>query len=182
MNFKTDRLGLLLDQFESSCGLTDEEYRWEPAPGCWAVRRRSEAATPMPLGGGKWVLDFARPEPQPAPVTTIGWRLGHLFLGFSLRWEWTFGERRKLEDAIEFAPSADGALEPFWALMDRWRQSVGAMTNEQLDMIGFGQFPRGLDPQLPFIAIVWWTNRELIHHTAEIGLLRDIWAARESTQ
>jgi hypothetical protein len=29
---------------------------------------------------------------------------------------------------------------------------------------------------LPFIAIVWWTNRELIHHLAEIALLRDLWA------
>jgi hypothetical protein len=31
---------------------------------------------------------------------------------------------------------------------------------------------------LPFIAIVWWTNREFIHHSAEIALLRDLWSAR----
>jgi len=41
-----------------------------------------------------------------------------------------------------------------------------------------GQHPRGPDPQLPFIAIVWWTNRELLHHMAEIGVLRGLWSAR----
>ena len=31
------------------------------------------------------------------------------------------------------------------------------------------------------LGIVWWTNRELIHHTGEIGVLRDLWAARQPT-
>ena len=62
--------------------------------------------------------------------------------------------------------------------MERSSASVGAMTDHHLDMIGFGQYPGGLDPQLPFIAIVWWTNREFIHHMGEIGLLRDLWTAR----
>ena len=41
MQMRTDRVGLLLDQHESSvgisrerlAGLTDEEYLWEPVPG-----------------------------------------------------------------------------------------------------------------------------------------------------
>jgi hypothetical protein len=184
--FRTDRLGLLLDQLKSSCdisrtrlaGLTDEEYLWEPVPGAWSIRRREEATTSKAYGAGEWVLDFAVPEPSPAPVTTIAWRLGHLYSGFSGRWEWTFGERRRMRDTHEFTPSAAEALARFWELMDRWQESVAAMTDEQLDMIGFGQFPGGLDPQLPFIAIIWWTNREIIHHMGEIGLLRDLWAAR----
>ncbi len=63
-----------------------------------------------------------------------------------------------------FTPSAALALERFWALMDRWRDSVAAMTAEQLDMVGFGQYPNGSDPEVPFITIVWWTNLEFIHH------------------
>ena len=49
------------------------------------------------------------------------------------------------------------------------------MTDEQLDTPGFGQYPWGLDPEIPFAGIVWWTNRELIHHLAECALLRDLW-------
>ena len=50
------------------------------------------------------------------------------------------------------------------------------MTDEQLDVPGFGAYPCGLDPQIPFIGIVRWVNRELIHHLAEVALMRDLHA------
>ena len=177
MDVRTDRLGLLVDQLDASIeiarerleGLTDEEYLWEPAPGAWSIR---------PQPAGHWGLEVVRPAPDPPPLTTIAWRLGHLHEGFVERWEWTFGARR--DQVVELSPSADEALDRFWAVMARWRDSVAGLTDEQMDMVGFGQFPHGLDPTLPFIAIVWWTNRELIHHTAEIALLRDLWRARSA--
>jgi hypothetical protein len=187
VDLRTDRVGVLLDQLESSCefsrarldGLTDEEYLWKPAPGGWSIRPRAQAGTPGAYGPGEWLLDFASPEPDPAPVTTIAWRLGHLTSCFAGRWHWTFGERRQEpKELVDFTPSAALALERFWELIGRWRGSVAAMTDEQLDRPGFGQYPYGLDPQLPFIGIVWWTNRELIHHLAECALLRDLWRAR----
>jgi hypothetical protein len=187
MELRTDRVGLLLDQLATSSefararleGLTDEEYLWEPVPGAWSVRRRHEATTPKAYGPGEWVLDFDSPEPDPAPVTTIAWRLGHLVSGFAGRWEWTFGGRRQEpKTLVDFAPSASAAQAQLWAVVDRWREAVAAMTDEQLDTPGFGQYPYGLDPELPFVGIVWWTNRELIHHLAEVALLRDLWRAR----
>ena len=49
--------------------LTDEEYLWEPVPGCWSIR---------PTGpGGRGEFE-SWPAPEPAPVTTIAWRLSHL--------------------------------------------------------------------------------------------------------
>ncbi|PWI11731.1 hypothetical protein DIZ27_03110 [Streptomyces sp. NWU339] len=67
---RTDRLGLLLDQFDQAretaqvrlTGLGDEEYLWEPVPGCWSIRRRSEAATPRAFGPGEWLLDKGAPD------------------------------------------------------------------------------------------------------------------------
>ncbi|MFF9276906.1 DinB family protein [Streptomyces griseosporeus] len=67
---RTDRLGLLLDQFDQAretaqvrlTGLGDEEYLWEPVPGCWSVRRRGEAVTPRAFGPGEWVLDQGAPD------------------------------------------------------------------------------------------------------------------------
>jgi hypothetical protein len=159
--------------------LSDEEYLWEPAPGAWSIRRRGEAVTARAYGPGEWLLDNDAGDPDPAPVTTIAWRLGHLHSGFAGRWEWTFGERRRPPASlVDFSPSADVALERFWALLDRWRASVAAMTPEQLETPGFGQYPLGSDPEAPFITIVWWTNLELIHHMAEIALLRDLWRTR----
>jgi len=85
------------------------------------------------------------PEPDLTPVTTIAWRLGHLHSGFAGRWEWTFGERRRRPDLlVDFTPSASLAVERFWVEVDRWHDSVAAMTPEQLDTPGFGQYPRRL--------------------------------------
>jgi len=36
-------------------------------------------------------------------------------------------------------------------------------------------YPEGSDPEEPFIEIVWWVNQELLHHGAEIALLRDLY-------
>jgi len=181
---RTDRLGLLLDQLETSVGitrdrlegLTDDEYRWEPVAGAWSIRPRGEAASPDPWGAGDWQIDWDRGHPRPEPVTTIAWRLGHLISMYNDRWEWTFGSRSIAPEVnTDFTPSADEALRTLWERIDRFAKAVADMTDEQLDVPGFGQFPYGLDPQLPFISIVWWMNREFIHHSAEIALLRDLY-------
>ncbi|MFI6564412.1 DinB family protein [Streptomyces sp. NPDC050534] len=228
---RTDRFGLLLDQFDCAremaqvrlTGLGDEEYLWEPAPGSWSIRRRGEATTPRAFGPGEWVLDkgaadipaseyaeVARQvaggmaiekvaedwsvgverveqvlahtgpvEPDASPVTTIAWRLGHLHSNFAGDWEWTFGERsRDPHELVDFTPSAALAVQRFWATVDRWRESVATVSDEQLDTVGFSQYPYGSNPDEPYIAVLWGINLELIHHMAEIALLRDLWRAR----
>lgn len=42
--------------------------------------------------------------------------------------------------------------------------------------VGRSQMPWGLDPELPLIDIVWWQNREVIHHGGEMAWLRDLYA------
>ena len=44
-------------------GLTDEEYFWEPVPGCWNVRPRGTSDAPVLGGSGAFTIDFA-PHPQ----------------------------------------------------------------------------------------------------------------------
>ncbi|MFF3303788.1 DinB family protein [Streptomyces sp. NPDC002908] len=119
------------------------------------------------------------PEPDEVPLTTIAWRLGHLHSCFAGQWEWTFGERRHDPHLlVDFTPSAALELDRFWALVDRWRESVGTVTEEQLDTVGFSQYPYGSDPDDPFITVLAGANLEFIHHMAEIALLRDLWRAR----
>lgn len=87
--FATSRLGLLIDQYETSYtmlrerlnGLTDEEYFWEPVPGCWSVRRRSEAKTSHVVGQGAWVFEQergirSRPPLQQLPGACVTSSLG----------------------------------------------------------------------------------------------------------
>src|SRR5687768_2426960 len=73
-------------------GLTDDEYFWEPAPGAWSIRREGESPWGLTAGGGPYRADFAVPEPDPPPVTTIAWRLAHLVVGvFGIRAASHFG-------------------------------------------------------------------------------------------
>jgi DinB superfamily len=205
---RTDRLGVLLDQLDfarqmaqarlgglaspaslpkgaplpprtGDGPLTDEEYLWEPAPGAWSLRRRGEAMSPRPFGPGEWQIDSAVGDPDPTPVTTIAWRLGHLHLDAAGSWEWTFGGRRQPPtELVDFSPSAAVALERFWAAADRWRDSVAAVTPEQLDTVGYCQYPWSDAAELPFISVIWAGNLEFIHHMAEIALLRDLYRTR----
>jgi hypothetical protein len=186
METRTDRVGLLLDQLETSldmsrdrlAGLTDEEFLWEPVEGAWSVRRRADGRGLRPYGAGDWVIDFGRDRDDdgPEPVTTIAWRVCHLVSMFDDRWEWTFGGRSTPPEVTStFTPVAADALEQLWSGARRWADGVAGLTDEQLDTVGFGQYPYGLDPRLPIVSIVWWMNRELIHHAAEACLLRDLY-------
>jgi hypothetical protein len=186
MDIRTDRVGLLVEQLTESAGfsrdrmngLTDAEYLWEPLEGMWSIRPRDQIATTGAYGPGDWLLDSERIDPfAPGPPTTIAWRLNHLLSGIAGRWEWTFGSRTlDPADVVDFSPDAVETLDSLWSKVDDWVAGIEGLTDEQLDQPGFGQYPWGLDPELPFIGIVRWVNREFIHHMAEAALLRDLWS------
>ena len=44
-------------------------------------------------GSGDFTIDFEWPEPEPVPVTTIAWRLGHIIVG-------VFGTGYKAPEAL----------------------------------------------------------------------------------
>lgn len=193
MQLRTDRLGLLADQFASSAeisrarldGLGDEEYFWAPhvpTERVWSVRRRGGTVGRDAFGPGEWQLDFDHGADVEAgavtPVTTIAWRIGHVNSMLAGRWEWSFGGRSvQPQDVVDFAGTAAAALTQLRELTAQWQRSIETLTDQQLDTVGFGQYPWGLDPHVPFAGILWWINREYIHHLAEVALLRDLWQA-----
>jgi hypothetical protein len=182
------RRGLLIDQYTTSYGLllerlqglTDAEYFWEPTPGCWSIRRRSQVPPACAVGQGDWVMEDQHPAPTPAPITTLAWRLCHLVSGQMMRCDYTFGTKSLIWNDIEFPGSADAALAFLERSHEAWYRGLDSLSEADLDIIGLSSFPQGLDPTLPFGAIFWWTNRELIHHGGEIALLRDLWLAHQA--
>ncbi len=184
--FATTRLGLLLDQYATSYsmlrermeGLTDAEYFWEPVPGSWNIRRRASAQTVQVTGKGEWVHEQARPAPTPAPMTTIAWRIGHLVGTQMLRCDYTFGTKSLQENDIAYLGNAADALAFLEQSHQAWHAGLTGLSDADLDVVGLSSYPHGLDPKIPFGPLIWWTNRELIHHGGEIGLLRDLWQFR----
>ncbi|MFC8238913.1 DinB family protein [Streptomyces sp. NPDC056661] len=162
--------------------MTDEEYLWEPVPGCWSVRRR--AAGPGPgatvlVGAGDWGRDSAQPpHPAPPPFTTVAWRLSHLSELLALRADHTNGSHALTRDDYVVAGDAAGAIAAFESAATAWREALLGADDAALDTVGHSTYPHGSDPEDPFIETVWWVNQELLHHGAEIALIRDLFRAR----
>jgi DinB superfamily len=147
-------------------GLTDDEYFWEPAPNAWSVRPRAD---------GTFTVDWAYPEPDPPPVTTIAWRLAHLIVGvFGMRAASHFGGPSV---GYEACPgTADEALRQLDASHDAWIGGVrGLDANALARPVGPAEGPYA---EMPMATLVLHINREAIHHGAEIALLRDLYRAR----
>ena len=151
-------------------GLTDEEYWWSPVEGAWSAR----------VEDGRFVVDWAWPQPQPPPFTTLAWRAYHLMACYAQPRNAEWLNLRPAED-----PLADRAAQPVdaasaVALLERcqqvWHGYVEAVDEVTLaDPLGSKAGPyaeaTGADYVLHQID-------EQIHHGAEIGLLRDLYRAR----
>ena len=151
-------------------GLTDREYLWEPVAGCWSIRPRAKAVA-MPVGAGDFVIDFDQPEPSPAPVTTIAWRLGHVIVGvLGERNGRYFGGPPVSYQEFDYPISADRSLDLLDGYYARWITGVRALSPEAL-VAPCGE--PGFEAS-PMADLVLHIHRELIHHLAEIALLRDL--------
>ncbi|MFI6467203.1 DinB family protein [Streptomyces sp. NPDC050528] len=162
--------------------MTDAEYFWEPVQDCWSVRRRTDGpgarATAL-TGQGDWGRDTAAyPHPWPPPFTTIAWRLSHLAELLTLRADHTAGSRSLTRDDYSVSGDAVGAVDAFDAGAVAWRKALLSVDETALDTVGYCTYPHGSDAEEPFIDIVWWVNQEVLHHGAEIALLRDLYRER----
>ncbi|GAA4888019.1 MULTISPECIES: DinB family protein [Saccharopolyspora] len=147
-------------------GLTDEEYFWEPVAGCWSIR---------PVADG-WAMDFAFPEPDPPPVTTLAWRLNHIAGHvFGLRVSNHFGDGSYRMDHHDHPATAAAALSYLDEQHRSWRDGIGA-----LDAAGWARpvgRAEGPFADRSYLALVLHLNRELCHHGGEVALLRDLYRA-----
>jgi len=181
--------GEVVDQLESHWrhqlrprlnGLTDDEYFWQPVPDCWTLSRRGESRAPVSFGGGELTMDFAEPPHDPEPVTTIAWRLGHVILGFAETNGTHFGAEPARASTFEFAGTAEEALRQLDDEHDVWIQGV-----RRLGTAGLASPQGGTQPpefaDAPMARLILYTNLEVIHHGAEICLLRDLYLRDGST-
>ncbi len=156
-----DIVARLVDRLD---GMTNEEYLWEPVTGMWSVR-----STP---DGPLVDMDEDRGI-DPAPVTTIAWRLWHIgsdcFAEYTKRFAgepdarldatWTMDTG----EAIERLQSSWSDFRATLAGFDDWFTQLGD---------GFGPWHRHCIADFAMHA-----SNELVHHGAEIALLRDLYRA-----
>ena len=158
-------------------GLTDVEYRWEPVPGAWNVRPRGTGTAPIGLGAGEFTLDFARPQPVPPPVTTIAWRLAHIIVGvLGMRVASHFGGPGVNYDTHRYPGDAATALAQLDTAYAGWVAGVRGLGADGLARpCGPAEGPYA---ESSMAELVFHINREVLHHGAEIALLRDLYLWR----
>ncbi len=148
-------------------GLTDDEYFWEPVADCWNIRA---------AGDGTFTYDDVEPEPDPPPVTTIGWRLGHIagpVLGFRAGAHFGTGSTPQ---TFELPGTHDGMLALVDQMYADWMAGVRALDDDGVAApCGPAEGPFSY---YPFAALILHINREVIHHAAEVACLRDLYLHR----
>jgi hypothetical protein len=158
-------------------GLTDEEYHWERVPGMWGIRPRGTSQAPISASGGEFTAGFAYPEPSPAPVTTIAWRMTHLIVGcFGQRAASHFGGPEVSYETYSYPGTADAALSELDASYARWMDGVRGLS--AADLLRPVSPAEGPYAEFPMANLVLHINREALHHGAEIALLRDLYLWR----
>jgi hypothetical protein len=146
-------------------GLTDDEYFWEPFDGCWSIRK-TEAGL---------VLERTQIPPEPAPFTTLAWRITHIvdILQEDRTATW-FGNQPDPADGQPPVPaSASGALAALDHAYDVWRRRLAALSQEVLDR-PMGE-PAGMYAEHDGTSFALHILDELIHHGAEVGAVRDFY-------
>ena len=143
-------------------GLTDEEYFWQPVPDCWTVHPDR-------------AIDFTYPEPEPAPFTTIAWRLAHVIVGvFAMRNHSHFGGPPADYQSWSYATDAKRALQQLDDAYANWITGVRGLDAQALARpIGEAE---GKWAEHAMSELILHINREAIHHGAEIACIRDLYA------
>jgi hypothetical protein len=157
-------------------GLTDHEYHWQPVDGCWRICPEETSTSVRLWGTGAFRMEQAEGDPDPAPVTTIAWRMAHIIVEvFGERVHSHFGGPVIDLDTFPFAGTAAEALDQLDAGYAAWVAGVRALGDDGMARpCGPAEGPFA---EAPLAALVLHINREVLHHGAEISLLRDLYRA-----
>ena len=150
-------------------GLTDDELHFEPVPGMWGVRLKTELRTPLEEGApeGPYWMDAASVDDDDAPLTTIAWRIAHLTLG---TWNWNAiiaGNEVPPEPGMRH--DAAGALELWREVLDDFVDLAVGLSDEQL-----AEKTAAWGGQVTRAFLVSHVTLEIALHSAEVGTMRHI--------
>ena len=149
-------------------GLAAEEFLWEPVPDTWTVH---------PDESGRWILDYAIPDPDPPPVTTIAWRLIHIATCKVMYWEHAFGPGELTWDTIEIPHTVADTMAMLEEGHVRLRRALHSLNDADLGELR----PTNWGDRWPTWRIFWVMIAHDLEHGAEIGCLRDLYREKQSS-
>lgn len=144
--------------------LTEAEFHWQPVENVWHLEERR----------GRWSIPYSWIPPDPAPFTTIAWRMAHLAISKELTVEYAFGEgRKKLED-FDLPPHAAGMLDYLAESHSGFVKAVAALLDSDLPELRYTEWGE----RRTTAAIIGSTILHDIEHGAQIAALREMYRHR----
>lgn len=150
-------------------GIQAEEMLWEPAPGSWSVRVGANGSVVWDFGLG---CTSMTPAITPAPVTTIAWRVAHIV---------DLLKEHRCATVLGLEPEA--SADELW-LTTRPEEMLDYLDRAHATWRGY---LTRTDPAALLQPVDRWSTRlsfvhhiifEFVHHSAEVGVLRDLWSGR----
>ena len=148
-------------------GLSEDEFFWSPAPGSWTVFQDDR---------GRWEHHYAEPDPEPAPFTTIAWRLTHLAMCKVMYHEYAFGPGELSWLTFETPGTPKDAIEMLDTGHALLTEDLAGSLDADLErpvMTNWGE-------EWPAWRIFWTMIHHDAHHGGEIGALRDLFRVTRS--
>jgi hypothetical protein len=151
-------------------GLLDDEFFWQPGPDCWTIYEDRP---------GHWTYHYAIPDPEPAPLTTLGWQIVHLATCKVMYHEWAYGAAHLTWPELTIPHSAKAAMDLLEEGHRLLQDDLRGESESQLDeprKTNWGEI-------WPAWRIFWAMNDHDVLHGGVIGYLRDLyyWSRRTST-
>lgn len=142
-------------------GLAEAEFRWRPVENVWHLEEKN----------GRWTIPYSWIPPDPAPFTTIAWRMAHLATSNVLVVEYAFGEgKTKLED-LDLPPDAAGMIDYLAESHGAFVKEVAALNDANLSELR----PTEWGERRTLAAIIGSTILHEVEHGAQISVLREMY-------
>jgi DinB superfamily len=143
-------------------GLQEEEFFWKPVPEAWTIYEER---------AGHWTYDYAIPDPEPAPVTTIAWQVTHLATTRFMYHEWAYGAARLTFPELAIPRNVPATIEFLHEGFAALRADLEAETEEGLDR---GRKTNWGDMWPAWRIFTTMADHDALH-TGMIGGLRDLY-------
>ncbi len=142
-------------------GLTEAEFHWRPSDNVWHLEEKN----------GHWTIPYTWIPPDPAPLTTIAWRMAHMATSKVLTVEYAFGAGKKKLADLDLPPDAAGMADYLAESHSAFVRAVAALTDADLPQLRYTEWGE----QHPTAQIVGSAILHDVEHGAQIATLRELY-------
>lgn len=145
---------------DNLAGLTVEEFAWSPSENVWHLTQKN----------GHWTIPYSWAPPEPAPFTTIGWRMAHLAANKVLVLDHAFGRRTARLADLDLPTDVAGMMNYLRECHLLLRAQVDGLTDDDLPAPRFTEWGEQRSTERIVISAILHD----LEHGAQIATVREL--------